>query len=103
MSATTTKRRLQVGKLIGSTPQPHERFLVHYRTHFANTGRSFEEYAPAYEYGSAVACDPRYRGYGWSTIEPELRRDWEMCVEGGAWRHVKEAVRYGWESREGER
>src|SRR6185369_11800436 len=60
-------------------------------------GRRHFESSPAYEYGSALAADPRYRNRDWTEVMPEARRNWEARGQG-AWREVAEAVREGWES-----
>ncbi|MDQ6664364.1 MAG: general stress protein [Acidobacteriota bacterium] len=50
---------------------------------------------PAYQYGSSLASDARYRGKEWGVIEPDVRRDWESRGEG-AWDDVKDSVRHAW-------
>jgi len=107
---TDTVRRTEVdvdkvgsGRLTGSESDPRERYRTHYRTNFGSSGRSFDEYAPAYEYGSTVASDARFSGRDWSTIEPDVRREWETKNRGGAWDNFKDAVRHGWENVTGRR
>jgi uncharacterized protein (TIGR02271 family) len=91
------------GRLTGSERNPDSAFQEHYRTHYARTGRAYDEYAPAYTYGSTLASDARYRGRDWSAIEPDARRDWEARNPGGAWEGFKDAVRHGWERVSGKR
>ena len=93
-------RRLE---LAGSASGSSDPFRTHYQTHYANTGRSYDEYAPAYQYGSTVGGDTRYSGRDWSAIEPDLRRDWEASHRGNAWENFKDAVRHGWENVTGRR
>jgi uncharacterized protein (TIGR02271 family) len=107
---TDTVRRTEVdvdktgsGRLTGSESDPRERYRAHYRTNYGSSGRSFEEYAPAYEYGSTVASDTRFSGRDWNTIEPDVRRDWEVNHRGTAWENFKDAVRHGWENVRGRR
>ena len=109
-TVTDTVRRTEVdvdkvggGRLTGSESDPRERYRTHYRTNYGSTGRSFEEYAPAYEYGSTVASDARFGGRDWSAIEPDVRREWETKNRGGAWENFKDAVRHGWENVRGRR
>jgi hypothetical protein len=72
-----------------------------YRTHFDQTygsrGYAFGRYQPAYQYGYGLASEPRFAGREWSTIEMDVRRDWESR-NAGPWEEFKDAVRYGWES-----
>jgi uncharacterized protein (TIGR02271 family) len=71
-------------------------FETHYRTNYANTGRSFATYEPAYRYGYGLAGRSNWRGRTWTQIEPEVRRDWESRNQG-PWEDFKDAVRNGWE------
>lgn len=68
----------------------------HFKTTFAATGGTYEEYAPAYTYGSALRADPRFAGRDWQTIEPEVRSDWEHKHPGSAWERFKGAVQHAW-------
>jgi len=94
---------LATGKLSGSSSGANDPFRTHYQTHYANTGRAYDDYAPAYQYGSTLANDTRYKGRDWSAIEPDARRDWETSHRGSAWENFKDAVRHGWESVTGRR
>ena len=75
---------------------------AYYRRHYAGTygatGRDFDAYRPAYEYGTALRSDPRYRDYTWDRMEPEARRDWERRYPNNAWADFKAAVRTAWEN-----
>ncbi|HLH05395.1 MAG TPA: DUF2382 domain-containing protein [Bryobacteraceae bacterium] len=70
-----------------------------YRRHFAATYPvgDYEDYAPAYRYGSEVANDPRYRGRSYDEIEPELRQDYARRYPNSAWERMKDSIRYGWD------
>jgi uncharacterized protein (TIGR02271 family) len=70
----------------------------HYDRTFGNSGGTYDEYAPAYQYGYGVFGNERYAGRDWSTIEPDVRQDWERSNPGRAWDRFKEAIRHGWES-----
>jgi len=94
---------LATGKLSGSSSGANDPFRTHYQTHYANTGRAYDDYAPAYQYGSTLANDTRYKGRDWSAIESDARRDWETSHRGSAWENFKDAVRHGWESVTGRR
>ncbi len=72
-----------------------------YRRHFDEEygvlGDSYDDYAPAYRYGSTLAADRRYNGAGWDMIEPEARTDWESRYPDNTWERFKAAIRHGWE------
>lgn len=73
---------------------------TYYRTHFnsnyASAGGRYEDYAPAYGYGSTMASS-QYRGRSWDEVEPALRSDWETRNPGSTWEKFKSAVRHGWD------
>jgi uncharacterized protein (TIGR02271 family) len=73
-----------------------------FRGHWTQTGRnrdlSYEQSAPAYQFGHELAGDER----DWSAIEPEARRRWEERSPG-TWDRVVDAVRYAWERARGRR
>jgi hypothetical protein len=61
----------------------------------------FEQHAPAYEFGSTCAANPRFKDRDFAAIEPELRGDWEARGEG-AWETCKGSS-YGWDKMRGRR
>ena len=75
-------------------------FRQHYNTSFSRTGRRFEDYRPAYEYGYRMrralncngACD-------WDEVWPDARRDWERNNPGFPWHEAESAIRQGFEER----
>jgi len=77
-----------------------------YRTHWnatyssATDGSSYDEYKPAYSYGSEMARSEKYRGRQWNEVENDLRTDWDSRYAGGGqstWEKMKAAVRQGWD------
>lgn len=84
---------------------------VYYRNHWnsvygssANTGTgtgsdAYDEYRPAYSYGSEMAMNEKYRGRPWNDVENDLRVDWDTRypAEQSTWDKMKSAVRHGWE------
>jgi hypothetical protein len=74
-----------------------EYYLGHYNTTYAADGDQYDDYAPAYRYGSDMANNETYRGRAWKDVEPQLRTDWEGRNPGSAWAKIKDAVRHGWE------
>ena len=80
-----------------STWSNDEDFRIHYSDYLSASGGTYEDYEPAYRYGSDLGRDTRYRGRGWSEIESDARRDWESRNPGDTWERFKSAVRRGWE------
>jgi uncharacterized protein (TIGR02271 family) len=78
-------------------------FRSHWQTNFGSSGGRYEDYAPAYSYGSSLASNDRYRGRKWEELEPQVRSDWESSHPGSTWDKVKDAVRYGTERVTGNR
>lgn len=72
-------------------------FRTHYNSTFASAGGRYEDYLPAYSYGSTMAGSDKYRGRAWNDVEPTLRTDWEVRNPGSAWEKFKAAVRHGWD------
>ena len=69
----------------------------HYTSNYASAGGRYEDYAPAYSYGSTMAGSTQYRGRAWNDVEPTLRSDWETRNPGSTWENFKAAVRHGWD------
>ncbi|WP_229452068.1 DUF2382 domain-containing protein [Massilia niastensis] len=75
----------------------------YYRSHFQSTyggsGELYDDYAPAYSYGSQMRRDTRYSGRKWDEIENDLHADWDTRNSGGpsTWERMKSAVRRGWD------
>ncbi|MFD2368083.1 hypothetical protein [Pseudoduganella sp. GCM10020061] len=88
--------RAQVGSQTYSEPDD-EQFRSHWQSNYASSGRSYDEYAPAYQYGYTMAGNNTYRGRQWDDAETSLRSDWERQHPGSAWENFKAAVRHGWE------
>lgn len=73
-------------------------YREHFDLNYGTSGGAYDDYAPAYAYGSQVARTERYAGRGWDEIEPELRSDWEARdATDSTWEKTKAAVRHGWE------
>ena len=78
---------------------------VYYRNHwnstYGATGGSYDEYRPAYSYGSEMARNDQYRGRNWDAVEADLRSDWDRRYPGdggpSTWEKMKAAVRRGWD------
>ena len=72
-------------------------FRGHWNSNLASTGGSYDDYAPAYQYGNTMASSDLYRGRPWEDVETNLRTDWEARNPGSTWEKMKSAVRHGWE------
>jgi len=70
---------------------------------YANSGETWENYQPAYDYGYRSASDSRYQGRNWSDVEEDLRTDYLRNNPNSTWDRAKGAVRYGWEKVTGKR
>lgn len=75
-----------------------EYYRTHWNSTYGATGGSYDEYRPAYSYGSQMRSDPRYRDRQWDEVESDLRADWDTRYPGGSstWEKMKAAVRHGW-------
>ena len=78
-------------------------YRSHYQANLASMGGSYEDYEPAYQYGSTLRADPRYAGRSWDDVQADAQRDWGSRYPGSAWERAKLAVRHGWESMTGKR
>jgi uncharacterized protein (TIGR02271 family) len=72
-------------------------FRSHWQSTYGASGGRYEDYAPAYTYGSSIASSSQYQNRQWSEVEPQLRNDWESTHPKGTWEKVKDAVRHGTE------
>ncbi|MCC8403019.1 hypothetical protein LJ655_14180 [Paraburkholderia sp. MMS20-SJTN17] len=74
-----------------------EDFRSHHDEHHAAEDARYEDYVPAYRYGTEIGRDARFRDRPWEEIEPEARRYWEATAPDIPWERFKLAVRHGWE------
>lgn len=72
-------------------------FRRDYETRYASGGGTYEDYAPAYQYGYQAASDPRYQGRSWDQVESDLRSDYGRRYPNSAWERFKDSIRYGWD------
>jgi uncharacterized protein (TIGR02271 family) len=105
-----TQRQEQIGDTVRHTEVQVEQLGAaglgddsYYRSHFTSnygsTGGSYDDYAPAYSYGTRMRSDSRYQGRQWDEVESDLRTDWEGrhgSASGSTWEKMKAAVRHGW-------
>lgn len=71
----------------------------HWNSTYGQDGGTYDDYAPAYSYGSSLASDEKFRGRSWDDAESDIRSDWESRNAGttSTWDKMKAAVRHGWE------
>jgi hypothetical protein len=88
-------------KITPDTDADDAYYRSHWTSNYGTTGGNYDDYAPAYSYGSQMRSDSRYQGRQWDDVEPSLRSDWETRYpgSGGAstWEKMKAAVRHGWD------
>ena len=78
-------------------------FRSDWKTRYGTMGGSYDDYAPAYRYGSTLGSDNRYKGRSWDEIETSARSDWQTRYPNSSWENFKAAVRHGWERVSGQR
>jgi uncharacterized protein (TIGR02271 family) len=93
---TDTLRSTQV-EIEQIAPEADAHFRSHWQSNFASAGGGYEDYDPAYRYGSSMASNTTYKGRQWNDVEPDLRRDWESQYPQSGWDKFKAAVREGWD------
>lgn len=71
-------------------------FRRHWTTHYGTGSVPYEQYGPAYRFGSQFTSGANVESADWTHIEPEARRSWEATSQG-TWDQMKDAVRYSWE------
>lgn len=76
-------------------------FRKHFQGSYANTGSSYDQYAPTYRYGYNLAGSERTRGKDWNAIEADARQTWEER-NPGTWEQFKDAIRYAWDKARGQ-
>jgi uncharacterized protein (TIGR02271 family) len=74
-------------------------YRAHWQQNYGSQGGRYEEYLPAYEYGSTAAGSRQFKGRQWDEVEPDLRRDWEARYPGTAWERFKDSVRHAFSRR----
>lgn len=101
ISDTVRHTEVEVEHLAGERTAGLDRYDADYRsdfsTRYAADGGRYEDYEPAYRYGTTLRSDPRYAGRQWDDVESDLRTDWETRHPGGTWERMKAAVRHGWD------
>jgi uncharacterized protein (TIGR02271 family) len=77
-------------------------YQSHFESNYGSQGERFEDYQPAYSYGSTLHSDQRYASASsWNDVEANAQRDWTSKNPDTPWERVKGAVQHGWESMTG--
>lgn len=92
---TLRHTEVEVENLAGADDDSYYR--SHWNSNFASSGKSYDDVAPAYQYGSAMRRSELYRGRPWEDVETDLRSDWTQRNPGSTWESIKAAVRHGWD------
>lgn len=71
-------------------------YREHYGTAFANSGRDYGHYEPAYRFGSRMAREDAASGLAWVDLEADAQRRWEER-NPGTWNDYGDAIRYSYE------
>jgi uncharacterized protein (TIGR02271 family) len=92
---TLRHTEVEVEQLSGTVGDDYYR--SHWTSNYASTGKNYDEYAPAYRYGSEMRRSELYRGRPFEDVETDLRADWARTHPGSAWESFKAAVKHGWD------
>lgn len=69
-----------------------------YDSNYASLGGSYDDYAPAYTYGSQMRNSDRYRDRSFDEVQSDLKKDWDARNTGAStWDKFKAAVQRGWD------
>ncbi|ELR97172.1 YsnF/AvaK domain-containing protein [Gloeocapsa sp. PCC 73106] len=77
-------------------------FRGFYTTNFSNSGVTYEELQPAFNYGHKLATTEPFRSSPWSAVEPDAKRIWEE-KNPGTWEQNQTIIKYAWEKVRSER
>jgi len=78
-------------------------FRSDFQTRYSKSGRSYDVYMPAYQYGYTLASDPTYSNQDWVAFESNARTRWEREHPDTLWDDIKDAARYAWDKVRGRR
>ena len=71
-----------------------DQYRQHWQQNYGSLGGQYEDYSPAYEYGSTASSSTLYKGRDWNAVEPELKSDWESRHPGSTWERFKDSIRH---------
>lgn len=90
------RTRVEVEQIAADTFTTVEpEFRKHYDTTYGTSGKDYNTYKPAYEYGYAAGTTYKDRDY--NAMDKDLRADYESRYgKDSAWDDVKDAVKHGY-------
>ena len=92
--------QLGAGSARSSMMSDDDYYRNHFTSNYGSTGDSYDDYAPAYSYGSEMARNGKYSGRQWDDVETDLSSDWATRAgnkAGSTWAKMKAAVKHGWD------
>jgi uncharacterized protein (TIGR02271 family) len=92
-----TVRRTEVDVEQLGSAELEDDYRDHFASNYGNRGETYDSYAPAYRFGSAMRSDESYRNRSWVDAEGGLRNEWESSNPQSTWDDVKEAIKRGWD------
>jgi uncharacterized protein (TIGR02271 family) len=84
------------GQAMGQSAWDDTEARTHWSTTYGSSGMGYDQYDPAYRFGSQLGGGRNIESSDWTQLEPEARRSWEVEHQG-TWEQFKDAVRYSWE------
>jgi uncharacterized protein (TIGR02271 family) len=75
-------------------------FRTHFQTAYANSGYTYDQFAPTYRYGYNLAHSERTHGKDWNAIQADARKTWEER-NPGTWEQFKDSIQYAWDKARG--
>ena len=92
------RTRVEVEQIADATYSSMDNdFQTHYTSTYGSSGRDYDTYKPAYQYG--YAAGQTYKGQDYSSVENDLRSDYSSRYNDGddsMWDDFKDAVRHGY-------
>jgi hypothetical protein len=76
-------------------------FRKNFADFYPDSGLSYEELAPAYQWGFNKANDPAYSRKNFPDVEPDLKAAYLRVNPSADWEKMSTAVLYGWEKAGG--
>lgn len=98
ISDTVRHTEVEVEQLGNGSSSDDAYYRNHFNGAYGSQGGSYNDYSPAYSYGTQMRGDTRYQGRQWDDVESDLHKDWDSRNTGAStWEKVKAAVRHGWD------
>jgi len=92
--------QLGAGSARSSMMSDDDYYRNHFTSNYGSSGDAYDDYAPAYSYGSEMARNQKYSGRQWDDVETDLSSDWSTRAgnkAGSTWAKMKNAVKHGWD------